>query len=218
MQKAIRFTGDSHNGIYIEETNNTGVFVPITLDNALTAFEILRLKINGDKEKLLNFKSMLPNNIIKYSQSDSVRDVMMIWWTKPIKKYLSHIKKESCGIVYYPATIFFYDKNELYLYAIKDKEPTLETKLYKFPFPNIYGGGDLCFGSVKKEEIISLEKLIDDMEYSVFGTKYSHGLNTAPMKSDKPELIFKAMASGKRKTFPKSELLPTGKILKDIIW
>lgn len=218
QQKTIRFTGYNQGGIYIEENNNTNVFVPISETNANIAFEILRKKLKGELGNLISFKDIVPRNVLKYEQADTHRELLVMWYTKPSKRFLNHIDKTKTGIVYYPPLIWYYKKGSLYLYAIKDKEPTLGTKLFKMPFPNMYGNGDLCFGSNRAKKVKNINELILDMEAIVYSSKYSHGLNTSPMLCREPEVVFKKMFNGKLKKFPLKELAPANKLLKDILW
>jgi len=217
-EKIIYFT-KTELGVYVEENTEWGGKVPISEENALIAYEILREKVFMLEGEMINYRGMIPENIIKIKAGTSIENLDVIWWLKGQKRYISHVDEKKSGIFYYPPILLRVFNGELFPYALQEnKKPTGETRLFKLPVPNIYASGNMCFGSVKSNrKVKNINSLIKDMELSLFSSKFSHGLSTAPMKCENPSKIFEQMYSGKLKEFP-SELLIDAKVkLKELL-
>jgi len=218
-RKLIRITSDADK-VYLEEDNQSGIFVPISLDNAKTVYQIFA-DLFQRKDFTINFRDMIPDKVIQYRLGENLNSTSIIWFVKPRKKFLMHSRKELQGIVYYPPALLKYVNKTLYVYAVKEKsraELSRDTELYKFPFPNMFNNDNLCFGSIRSNKNVDyLDTLIEEMEDSLYNTKYTHGLNTAPMKAKNPEDYFKAMDNGDLKEFPLDVLLKTKLTIKDIL-
>lgn len=217
-RKTFRITSSSSE-VFIEEDNTTGVFVPVTEDNLKMLQNIVNDIFNSSGTGIM-FKDFISENVLAYRPGRDIDSVYAVWHIKAQKKYLMHTEPKDCGIVYYPPMVAKYYNGNLDIYAVKEKSKsklTRDSLLYKMPFPNMYASNSLCFGSVKQDKgVVNMEELMEDMEQSLFASKYSHGLSTAPMKGD-PEKVFRDMFSGKIKTFPLKYLMHADMQIKDIL-
>jgi len=63
--KLIRFT-DTGNGYYIEENNDTDVFVPITLYNAEIVANIMFKKLSKTGTAIYRWDGIIPKNVLNF--------------------------------------------------------------------------------------------------------------------------------------------------------
>lgn len=161
---------------------------------------------------------ILPNNCIKYQESNHTRKVLM---ELPKRKWkINNAEDNSLRMVSFPRLLLQYiiedvKVTEFRMFAIRDKVPLEEnTELYYFPFANVHHEtGTVCMGLNVFPNIQSLRDL---EQYHLlffaapFGTDY--GIRVAEKVGSQTEL-FKRL---EHQSFPEDWLLPLDKKLGNI--
>ncbi|WP_342609149.1 hypothetical protein [Vibrio tritonius] len=77
--------------------------------------------------------------------------------------------------------LFIQRANKLHIYAIGKTRPSLDTMLYRAPFPNIYAENNICLGNVAIDRSMS----IDEVSYAYFNSIKTHSLGERFIKKMK---------------------------------
>jgi hypothetical protein len=113
------------------------------------------------------------------------------------------------------------NKNPYYhIFAVKKRPVSLDVELFHAPLPNIYTGGNICWGSVKKvsDEALSGSSLAEDWQH-LLGTRF--GDHSVSGKSKQfPNDIRKAfidMEKRNARVYRKSDLISAKKTLAQVL-
>jgi hypothetical protein len=106
------------------------------------------------------------------------------------------------------------------LYAVKQRPTSLQAALFKAPLPNIFDQGRICWGTVPlvPEAAWKTSDLHDDWKV-LLGTRFNDhgcgGKSRAFPQDIRQHLI--ALEAANKRTYPKRDLIDTGKTLEDIL-
>lgn len=131
---------------------------------------------------------------------------------------------ENAARVPMPGLLLFRSSNGLTanyrLYAVKKRPDKMDTPLFEAPFPNIYIGGNICWGSVKQASNAGLasNSLNEDWTLLLGSSFGNHGCN-GRSKSHPKDIRQKYADMEKRKTrtYPTTDLIRSKKTLQDAI-
>lgn len=149
--------------------------------------------------------SILPTNLLFLN-----RDII-IWHTPSMQRELFFdIESIPDGIACIPAMLWIINNSKLSVFALKtNARPTLDTKIFKAPFHNIYMDGSVCMGTAMHPERkidTDINKLIIKWELSFWHSRFSHLIDKSPVKDGyNINLIWKNLIESGDK-FPKEVL------------
>lgn len=165
----------------------------------------------------LGCEGFFPDNLLHVSQYRGCA----VWYTPPQRVNLLFTEGLTipCGMASVPALLWKADRNKLSLFALNSKgKPKTETVLYRAPFFNVYGDGNVCMGTVETDfsEAESVEDFMKRWERAFWESYFSH-LNgdTSPVKGNIVQL-WQGLV-GTDRPFPKEVLIKQGKTIKDIL-
>ena len=153
--------------------------------------------------------NFVPKNVIYHSVRGLYPSIAWIVKGKYRPYYTRH--KDDI-MLFYPHILFFIDREKLYMFALKTLNVKPDTMLYTLPFPNMYEGGSMCWGSVRRNKLFSksLNRTMENCEAAFFNSNFTGEL----MGNNK---VFKKKYFNKNVPFPKSILKPY-KRLKDVMY
>lgn len=104
------------------------------------------------------------------------------------------------------------------LFAVKERLSSLNVPLFHAPLPNIYSSGNICWGSVRREQSQGTS-LADDWE-SLLGTRFGnhsvHG-KSRTHRHDVRKILIELNDNPRRRVYPKRDLLPADKTLAQLL-
>ena len=115
-----------------------------------------------------------PPNLLSY---DDKIDTKLLWWSPPGRRQLFFHKgtKIPNGTANCPALLFYVKGQKLNVWALKRKRrPTLKTRVYAAPFPNVGHRGSVCMGTAKIPEHDVPAKMMHEWERSFFLSEFSN--------------------------------------------
>lgn len=131
----------------------------------------------------------IPYNVLSYDNLPGGKYNLV--WYRPAETRVIHFSdqlKIPSGEVWLPPLLYKVMGSKLYIFALKsDTRPTVETRLFKAPFHNIYSDGSVCLGNakVKKPDQKSFENVIQYWEDMFWLSEFSHLLSDEnPTKSN----------------------------------
>jgi PRTRC genetic system protein B len=190
---------------------------PLTVKEA----NVLAKLLQTDEEKnkaFLKPKGILPTNILHINPSEKGT---VLWYSKAQQRQLYFVNGLGIpnGKAKVPPMVWFANKNSLSVFALaSDRRPTEKTPLHYAPFFNVYKNGNVCMGTVNIDiqNSASVERFIQAWESYFFNSYFSHLLgNYNPIKGNCVNL-WKDLI-GTDKIFPKEELKPNNKTLKNLL-
>lgn len=118
---------------------------------------------------------VLPENVLAWESS------MLCWW-RPAGRRIIFFSTQNDALnaisgqeVMHPPLVFRAQPSNLSVWALgQDKRPTEQTELYRAPYFNIYGNGQMCTGSVRLPEQPQPNN-IPQWEECFFGSNFAHG-------------------------------------------
>jgi PRTRC genetic system protein B len=144
-------------------------------------------------------------------------------------RYGTHLRKPQrfslkrlgipSGKAHVPAMVWKATKEQLYVYAIKEKRrPDEQTKLFDAPYFNLHEDGMVCMGTVQVEfeEDCCLEDFIERWEQYFWNSKFSHLIHHYSPVTGNIVQLWQGLI-GQDKPFPIELLKKNDLILKDII-
>ena len=166
----------------------------------------------------LKSNGLLPNKVLYINPA---AQGFAIWFTP--EQEVGLLFRESLridsGKAFVPPLVWKADKNNLSLYAVKDrKKPTPKTPLYRAPFFNLYNDSKVCTGTVDMgmEKTTCLEDFIARWEHCYWDSYFSHMIaGISPIKGNIVQLWQQQVNTGKK--FPLNVLVSEGKTIKDLI-
>jgi|TARA_R110000868_G_scaffold255767_2_gene512407 PRTRC genetic system protein B len=190
---------------------------PLTIKEA----NVLAKSLQTDKEikkAFLKPKGILPTNILQINPSEKGT---VLWYTKSQQRQLYFVNGLSIpnGKAQVPSMLWFANKNSLSVFALaSDRRPTEKTLLHYAPFFNVYENGNVCMGTVNIDiqNSASVEEFMQAWESYFFNSYFSHLLgNYNPIKGNC--VTFWKDLIGTENPFPKEELKPNNKTLKNLL-
>jgi hypothetical protein len=107
-----------------------------------------------------------------------------------------------------------------YLYAVKKRPVSLDVELFHAPLPNIYTGGNICWGSVKKvsDEALSGSSLAEDWQ-RLLGTRFGDHSVSGKSRQFPRDIrkVFIDMEKRNARVYRKSDLIPAKKTLEQVL-
>jgi PRTRC genetic system protein B len=190
---------------------------PLTLKEMMALNELLQTS-QELKDSYLKSKGLLPTNVLYVNQQ---ANGYAVWFTPPQEVTLFFVDglKIPSGKFYIPAMLWKANAERLAVYALKGKiKPTENTKLCHAPYLNIYGGGQVCMGTVQINigKTACLEDFIQTWERYFFNSNFSHSISGNNSTKTNTTELWRSLA-GSGKIFPQDELLKTNMTLKQII-
>jgi PRTRC genetic system protein B len=103
------------------------------------------------------------------------------------------------------------------LFAVKKRPETLDTPLFHAPLPNVFHGGNICWGNVRLtvEQGTSLAADWKLLLGTAFGTHSVGGKSKLHSQDVRQMLLY--LAQEKKRTYPKRDLIEVHKTLRDVI-
>jgi PRTRC genetic system protein B len=176
-------------------------------------------KLANAREKGRSFlepEGFIPDTVLAISLS---REQVM--WYLPASQQALYFKEQlgiPNGIAMLPPLLLKATRNQLYIYALKDKKrPTLKSKLFNAPFFNTAGNGLVCMGSAlpKMPNDCSLQGFIHLWQTHFFNSYFSHLSTSNPVTV--PIVPLWTELIGSEKPFPVSVLAPSTIKLSSLI-
>jgi PRTRC genetic system protein B len=90
---------------------------------------------------------LLPENCLFYAKAAGAPRIAV--YLPPQTRTLTVVVPEHAEITTpLPGLVFVGHRQRYEVYAVKSGRPQAKARLFKAPFPNVYGGGSICWGSV----------------------------------------------------------------------
>ncbi len=106
------------------------------------------------------------------------------------------------------------------VYAVKKRPVSLDAELFHAPLPNIYAGGNICWGSVHvvSDSALAGTSLAEDWK-ALLGTPFNdHGVAGKSKQYPRDvRQMFIALETAKKRVYPKRDLVATQKTLREIL-
>lgn len=170
------------------------------------------------QDSYLKSKGLLPNKVLYVNQQ---ANGYAVWYTPPQEVNLFFVDSLNIpsGKFQIPAMLWKANADSLSVYAIKGKsKPNVNTKLCHAPYLNIYGGGQVCMGTVQINigKSTCLEDFMATWERYFFNSNFSHSISGNNSTKTNTTELWRSLA-GSAEPFPQEELLPNHLTLKQII-
>lgn len=183
------------------ETDKPDLAIPITVE----AISNLMSNIaTANDNNVFHIKGLVPERIL------FVSPFKMIWYSNPQQRTFNVLDKEvKCSL---PYLIFIAKGKDVYVFASKTK-PSMDSVLYKAPFPNNYDDGKVCMGSASIGHLTDYNavKSSKEIENIFFNSKFTHLLGHQPCK-DSLEVVYK----NSKAKFENSQLIKSPHKLYDL--
>lgn len=103
------------------------------------------------------------------------------------------------------------------LFAVKQRPETLDIPLFHAPLPNVFGNGDICWGSVRLtvEQGASLAEDWKLLFGTAFGTHSVHGKSKLYRQDVRQMLL--DLAEAKKRSYPKRDLIDANRTLRQVV-
>lgn len=136
---------------------------------------------------------------------------------------------ERIGQAVQPGLVFQASVDGLKVFAVKSRSrPTLTTRLWQAPYPNIWSQGGVCLGNARRPKVVGATALTKAWESSFRGTAFTHtNLHGKRALTSYPGGVYALWSAlledhegGKSGRFPNSALVPLAEgpcFLKDIL-
>jgi PRTRC genetic system protein B len=210
------------NGIYVEAFDMDQQGKPINAHPLSVQESISLAKALDTSEELtttfLDPIGLMPPNILHINRG---RNGFALWQT-PTQKVRLLFRDDLAipnGEAYIPPMVWKANKTVLHVYALNSDEPlTLNTKLCKSPFFNIYEDGKVCLGTVTIQipKDCGLEEFMRQWQIYFFNSFFSHTLGGgSPVKGNIVQLWQKLVNTNE--PFPLDKLNPCKTTIKELL-
>ena len=192
--------------------------------DAVTEFAVDPAKIAQALVPEISFDTGIMNEKTLLVRQQDIRKIV-VEYRRPQKTGLFLEDTEDAIRVPFPGLIMVrktIDNSQphYHVYAVKKRPESLDIPLFHAPLPNVYSGGNICWGNVRQvsETALSGTSLAEDWAI-LLGTKFnSHGVSGKSKKHrDDVRKMYIELEQRKGRTYPKRDLLPTHKTLAQII-
>jgi PRTRC genetic system protein B len=163
----------------------------------------------------LTFNRMIPNNVLHFRERSLLPDIT--WFVKSQVRQIKTTKKS--GLLLYPHLIFQVRNNKLNIYAVKTSNLKPTTIVFNAPFSNVYGNGDLCFGTMNFNDFAKGDyiEIMRNFENAFFNSTFTQEIMSQNRtRSSTSKLLQKMIVKKNPKRFPAKEFIKYGS-LKDVI-
>lgn len=198
---------DIHDGII-------GTHQPLSIKDFQLLLNAVNVGENNKREIALGFKGLIPNNVLSF-RTDAITP-QLTWFVKSTYRniYFKNIK----GGFQYPHMVFSVRENELKIFGVKTSRLTPETKLFQLPFPNCYGNGGMCWGTMRKANFMTndYDQLMKNMETVFYESNFTGDLMNERTSSKIFKFIRKSL--NKKIPFDKKQLRTTSLKIKNVLF
>lgn len=115
---------------------------------------------------------------------------LLVWYDVPMKRMM-HFTKDlgiDSGMAWQPGLVYVWMDGGLEIYAVVcDGRPRMDAVLYRAPYHNVNGNGDVCLGSarVAKPDKWTYEGVMRYVEHLFWGSAFSHlAANNSPVRGN----------------------------------
>lgn len=190
-------------------------YKPVTYEGLEVLFSKIRKKIGKEQlKKTLAFNDIIPENVLHFDSTSLLPHI--VWFCQAHRN--TFLFRDGEGFLWYPHLIFALKNNELKVYATKTANIRAKTKLYKAPFPNVYGGSNICMGTINLSEHITgnYNQLMKNMERVFFGSKFTSELMDENRSKNNTNSLLKKLLNTER-PFPKDTLVQINQTVEDVL-
>lgn len=192
----------------IEEIENEYVatgYYPMAVDSFETLIKSLKIKnATSYSKSKKGFRGLIPRNVLHYDPG--ITHPSIVWFVKGRERHI-HIDKLA-GTFHFPHLIFWIDRRKIKVYAVKSQDIDRNMMLYKAPFPNVFTGHNICWGTVRDKTFYNhdFDLYMTNVEAGFFNSQFTTEMMSFD-RTKKPtvELLKSLVNSGKR--FPISQLI-----------
>lgn len=132
----------------------------------------------ADTEKLPSPNDLMPQNILHIAYDKSSIDIIYYMEAREQVVYFNNQSLPEKVTLDLPSYIIKYTNGKLKAFCYKTKgRPTEETTLYRFPFPNFYQNGGMCFGNIQKHipfKSQTYQQIIQSIEAYLWKSYFTH--------------------------------------------
>jgi PRTRC genetic system protein B len=189
---------------------------PLTVKESEALAKMLTIKTKKENQ-FLTPNGFLPKNVLYLN---SGKQPCVIWHTAPQEADLLFDKglNIACGKASVPALVWKADRNNLQVFAIKERTPNGETPLFQAPFFNLSQNGRVCMGNVqvKIPKNCSLENFISLWQTYFFNSYFTHLLGDFPPLKGNIVQLWQGLLKSQKK-FPNKVLLANRYTLKNLL-
>lgn len=159
----------------------------------------------------------VPRNLL-YADSRPGKE-KYVWWEPAQIRHQSFVKNLEMedGDYPMPAVVYMVDRDVLSVFAIKDRKPKENTRLYRGPFFNYYEDGHICLGDshVVMPDPLTWTSLLQCWQNLFWNSTNSHIMNYGnPIKGNLVSILKEHKT---KDSFDCSLLVPIKKTLKDLL-
>lgn len=158
----------------------------------------------------------LPKGYYNGGIGDSSNTFRVLIFMPPEERGILLFEKEY--VVPMPGIVFAFEVNKGRInrsacFAVADEQLTDNSKLFHYPFGNVYSDGKICWGTNALPKINSME-LIERAVMLFFASGTNNDLWRPIGRYKTQESLLKGLC--KRKSFPVKILIPVGRNVKDL--
>lgn len=166
---------------YNEKINQIEVGTTLSIESLKSIFSFVN-DINTLSKKDFGFKNFIPKNVLQFSQTEK----KILWFSEAVSKKLLYKDELIPSKIYaLPPLLWKLEKNNLSIYALKDTNINLKTKLFNAPFFNVYSTGNVCMGNALFEnKFTDYEDIINDVETKFFNSYFTHSSHNKLLKTN----------------------------------
>ncbi len=210
----IVYQDSTYEDIYLERRNiDKGRMMAGTPLTEECIRKIAELTLNVSRKEP---HGVIPSNMLYIDSRKGYEKY--VWFEKAQKKmhYFSNRLEIPSGELFTPSLLYVVQGSELSIYAFNGDTINPNTKLYRAPYFNV-SSTSVCLGNSHLPEIqeLTYSNIIEYWEKMFWLSEFDHILGGNPIKSNLSILTKKLMETGK--PFPKNELIPVNKTLKNIL-
>jgi PRTRC genetic system protein B len=210
--KGVLAVYDKYVSYHPYDNQSIGAGQPLTKDTCENLFQFL---FKEDFANAFFFENMIPKNVLKYKENEK----LIVWYTKPTKKYMSFLSNLPIedGTYPLPYLVWKLNGNSLNVYATTKEPNQPNTKLFHAPFLNVGANGDICMGSSKFiSDSNDYQEIIAQAEKGFFSSVFTHTNHDNILSNQSIVTMYQQQKSTSNKNFETTQLNPINTTLKDI--
>ncbi len=179
---------------------------PLSFEGFDALLKGLKIKSGKSSKVHLGFSGMLPKNLLMYNPCGVITKLL---WLCPGKlRGFTLGRNADRKKLFYPHLLFQVNGRTVKVYAVKTTNVNSDTIIYRAPFPNVYTGNDICWGSVRFDDLFSPnhEKYMNRIEDAFFNSAFTTEMMSFN-KTKSPTLDLLKQYSKSQKPFPNKEMV-----------
>lgn len=159
------------------------------------------------------FNSVIPKNVVYYDNHNLSPQI--VWVSK--SKYSNFFYGNKKYTITYPHMLFSLHNNSFEVYCVKTLNIDEDTPLYAPPFPNIYGGNNMCWGTMNIKDCMhsNFEVMMRNLENVFYNSKFTGEMMGGTSRANVSNYI--RDYKNKNVPFNKKMLLKLRKTVSDVI-